>query len=159
VLHLWIYRRSKAQEWPAPDERADFSLSRYEPMARLMNDEDLRFLKTQPGFKPEMGKKFIRERRRIFRLYLRELAGEFHRLHAHARAVVASLPSEHSPLVGMLLRQQLRFRYEMAAVELRLSLDGMGVGAFAGSLDARGLVSAIGRMHEEISRLASPAAA
>jgi hypothetical protein len=159
VLHLWIYRSSKAQEWPARNEQADFSLSRYEPMARLMSDEDLVFLKAQPGFKPEIGQKFIRERRRIFRLYLRELAGEFHRLHAHARAVVASLPSEHSPLVGMLLRQQLRFWYEMAAVEMRLSLDTMGVGAFAGSLDAQGLVSAIGRMHEEIGRLAAPAAA
>jgi hypothetical protein len=138
-------------------EPADFTLSRYEPMARLMTEEDLLFLRSQPGFRPEMAKSFIRDRRRIFRLYLKELAGDFHRLHMHARVAVASLPSEHSPLVGMLIRQQVRFWYEMAAVEIHLSLASMGLGA--GSLDANGLVSAIGRMHAELSRLAAPAAA
>jgi hypothetical protein len=128
--------------------QVDFSAARYEPMARLMSDEDLQFLKTQPGFRPEIGKKFIRERRRIFRLYLQELAADFHRLHAHARVIVASLPADHSPLVGMLLRQQLRFWYEIAAIELRLSLDLTG----ACSSRARGLVDALASMHAEISR-------
>src|SRR5947209_2164311 len=108
---MWSYRRSMALEGSARNETGDFSFSRYEPMARLLSDEDLLFLKAQPGYQPEMGKNFVRERRRIFRLYLQELAREFHLLHAHARAMVARLPSENSPLVGMLLRQQIRFWY------------------------------------------------
>jgi hypothetical protein len=123
-------------------------------MARLLSDHDLDFLKAQPGFRPEIGKKFRRERRRIFRLYLQELARDFHRLHAHARAVVASLPAEHSALVGVLLRGQLRFWYEIASLEMRLTFSEVGV-----SVDARALVEAIGAMHAEIKRLSAPQAA
>jgi hypothetical protein len=133
---------------------AEFSFARYEPMGRLMSDEDLLFLKAQPGFRPEMGKKFSRERRRIFRLYLEELAADFHRLHAQARSIVASLPADHAPLVGMLIRQQVRFWYEMTAIEMRLSLDLLG----AGSIHARGLVEALVSMQAEIGRVAVAAA-
>jgi hypothetical protein len=135
--------------------QVEFSAARYEPMARLMSDEDLLFLKAQPGFRPEMGKKFSRERRQIFRLYLQELARDFHRLHAHARLIVASLPADHSPLVAMLIRQQLRFWYELAAIEMHLSFEW----ASAASIDARALVNALATMHAEISRVAAPTAA
>jgi hypothetical protein len=148
VFHLLRYRSSRANEGSA-SEPAEFSSVRYEPMARLMADDDLAFLKAQPGFRPEMGRKFSRERRRIFRLYLHELACDFHLLHAHARAIVSTLPAENSPLVGILLRQQVRFWYEMAAIEMRLSLDLMG----ASPVHVRDLVDAIATMHLEIGRV------
>jgi len=152
VFDLWSYKTSEAQEGL---DDTGFSLARYEPMGRLMCDEDLLFLKAQPGYTEEIGRKFRRERRRIFRLYLRRLARDFHRLHAHARAVVASLSADHSPLVGMLIRQQVRFWYEMAAIEMKLSVSWAGLG----SVDARGLVEVLGTMQVEISRLAAPSAA
>lgn len=155
MFDLWNYKRSRGQESSAAQDGAEFSIARYEPMGRLMCDEDLRFLKAQAGYTAEIGREFSRERRRIFRLYLRELAGDFHRLHAHARAAVASMSAEHSPLVGMLLRQQVRFWYEMAAVETRLSLSWAGIG----SIDARGLIEAMATMQAEIGRLAAPSAA
>jgi hypothetical protein len=154
VLRLWNYKSSQALEGLAAKDETEFCLARYEPMARLLSDEDLDFLKAQPGFRPEIGKKFRRDRRRIFRLYLQELARDFHRLHAHARAVVASLPAEHSTLVGVLLRGQIRFWYEIVALEMRLSLSQAGV-----SVDARALVEAIGAMQAEINRLSAPQAA
>ena len=135
-------------------DELEFSFARYEPMARLLSDEDFLFLKAQPGFRPEMGRKFRRERRRIFRLYLHELARDFHRLHAQARVAVSTLAAEHSALVGVLFRGQLRFWYEMAAIEMQLTLSWAGV-----SVDARALVEAIGTMHLEISRIAVPTAA
>jgi len=133
--------------------QVEFSCARYEPMARLMSDADLLFLKAQPGFRPEIAKKFTKERRRIFRLYLQELARDFHRLHAHAREIVAGLPAENSQLVGMLLRQKLRFWYEMTALEMRLSLN------MPGSLNARALIDVLTTMHAEISRVGVPSAA
>ena len=158
MFRLMSYRKSKASDCSAPDH-AEFSFARYEPMARLMSDEDLQFLKAQPGFRPEMGRKFSRERRRIFRLYLQELAADFHRMHAHARVVVASLPADHAPLVGMLIRQQLRFWYEISAVEMRLSLDRLGAGSIhVRGLHARGLVDALVAMQAEIGRVAVAAA-
>jgi hypothetical protein len=153
VLRLWNYISPQASEGLATRE-AEFCLARYEPMARLLSEEDLEFLKTQPGFRPEIGKKFRRDRRRIFRLYLQQLARDFHHLHAHARAVVASLPAEHSALVGVLLRGQLRFWYEITSLEMRLTLSALGV-----SVDARALVEAIGAMQAEIHRLSTPTAA
>ncbi len=143
----------KAEEGLTSNQ-ADFSVARYEPMTRLLNSEDLLFLESQPGFRPEIGKKFVRERRRIFRLYLKELKRDFKRLHAHAREIVASMPADHAPVIGLLIRQQTRFWYEMTAIELRLSLDWMGLGA----IDPRSLVNAIGSMHAEIGRLAAPVA-
>lgn len=135
-------------------DEVEFSLARYEPMAHLLGDEDLEFLKAQAGFRPETGREFRRGRRRIFRLYLQELDRDFHRLHARARALVARLPAEHSTLVGVLLRGQLRFWCEVAALEMRLTLHWAG-----GSVDARGLVEAIGAMQAEINRLSAPTAA
>jgi hypothetical protein len=146
VFDLEAYKSSDAQQ------EVEFSAARYEPMARLLENDDLLFLKSQPGFRPEMGKKFNRERRRIFRMYLRDLSNDFYRLHAHARAVAASLPADHAPLLGMLIRQQLRFWYEMAAIEMRLSLG-------VSSINVRGLVDAIAGMQSEIGRVVAPAAA
>jgi len=150
VFRMWSYRSSNEDFAGVEDSfnRAEFALARYEPMARLLSDEDLGFLKAQPGFSSELGRKFSRERRRIFRLYLQELAKDFHRLHRHARAVVASLPADHSPLVGLLMRHQVRFWYEMLAIEARLSLGMVG----ACSVQARQLVEAIAAMHAEIGR-------
>jgi hypothetical protein len=136
-----------ADEGVVPD-KVEFSLARYEPMTRLMDEGDLLFLKSQPGFRPELARKFTQERRRIFRLYLQELARDFHQLHAQARAMVASLPADHSHLVGMLMRQQLRFWYEISAIELSLSLNWVG----SHSLNARGLIDALATMHMEINR-------
>jgi hypothetical protein len=155
---MWSYRSSNVEagvEDCATPDQVEFTMARYEPMAQLLNGEDLQFLKAQPGFRPELGKKFSQERRRIFRLYLQELAHDFHRLHAHARAVVGSLPADQSPLVGLLMRQQLRFWYEMIAIETRLSL-GM---VEACSIHARQLVEAIATMHAEISRVSVLSAA
>jgi hypothetical protein len=124
-------------------------------MGRLLSEDDFQFLKAQPGYTAKIGREFSRERRRIFRLYLRELSQDFHRLHAHARVVVASLSAENSQLVGMLIRQQFRFWYEMAAIEMRLSLSWTGLG----SVHARELIRAMATMQAEISRLSVPSVA
>jgi hypothetical protein len=130
-------------------------MARYEPMGRLLCEEDLQFLRAQPGYTAKIGREFSRERRRIFRLYLRELSQDFHRLHARARAVVASLAADNSPLVGMLIRQQFRFWYEMAAIEMRLSLSWTGLG----SANASELIRALAAMQADVSRISSPSAA
>jgi hypothetical protein len=146
VLRFW--NMSSTEQCPATDQ-VEFSFDRYEPLGRLMGTDDLEFLRSQSGFRPDMEKRFNRDRRRLCRLYLQQLSGEFKRLHAHARAMVASLPAEDSHLVGVLLRQQLRFRYELTMVQLRLSL-GMG------AIDARGLINAVRVMHEVVGQMAAP---
>lgn len=154
MFSVWSYKNSEGEEGVASNH-ADFSVARYEPMTRLMSKDDLLFLEAQPGFRGEIRKKFLGERRRIFRLYLHDLAVDFHRLHKHARTMAAAMPADQAPLIGVLIRQQARFWFEMTAIELRLSLDWVGIG----SIDPSALVNAIGAMHAEIGRLTAPAAA
>ena len=50
----------------------EFSMERYEPMARLLAPEDVEFLRDTVGAR--MAARWARDRRRIFRLYWRDLA-------------------------------------------------------------------------------------
>src|SRR6266576_2563782 len=84
LLFRLAFRRRRDASWHV-EEKAAFSLDRYQPMGRLLGDEDMLFLKSQPGYRPAMGARWERERRQIFRSYLRELKSDFRHLHAQAR--------------------------------------------------------------------------
>lgn len=101
-------------------EAERFSLARYEAMTRLAGEDDLEFLASLPGYRRETGARLRRERRRILRMYLRDLARDFHHLHAAARKMAADAPEHNSALVGLLIRYQLTFWRHMALIELRL---------------------------------------
>ncbi len=136
----------------------DVALDRYRPMARLLRDEDLRFLESRPGYRPEMGAQLRRSHRRIFRLYLAELSADFRQLHAAARRIVADAPEQHSAMVGMLMRQQLVFWRALASIELRLALDWAGLGA----ADAQRLIHTVEQLQRALvsmhpAPLAAPA--
>jgi len=132
-----------------------FSLERYEPMSRLLAEEDFIFLAAQPGYRPEMGAKLRRERRRIFRLYLGELALDFRSLHREARAMVAESHAENSELVGLLIRQRLTFIGAITMVELKLAASRFSLG----NVDVRGLLESIEAMRLDLARVAAPASA
>lgn len=95
---------------------------RYRVLARLASSEDLRFLRAAPGFRPELAARFRRDRRRIYRMFLREIAADFRRLHARARVLVTEAPGEHAELVERLMRQQVLYWRSLALIELRLAL-------------------------------------
>lgn len=149
VVRLLAYRTLAD---PTQNEPTGFSLARYEPMARLLGEEDFLFLASQPGYRPEIGAKWRRERRRIFRLYLAELAHDFQRLHRDARAMVADSREESSELVGVLMRQQVTFWRGMLGIELRLWLDRAGIR----KVDARRLVESIEAMRLDLARFHAP---
>ena len=115
LIRLWRYRRA-----PADAFEAGYEPLRYSVMRRLIAEEDFEFLAAQPGYRPEIGARLRRDRRRIFRMYLRSLAQDFHSLHAAARKTVADAPERHADLVGMLVQCQVTFWRRMLMVELRL---------------------------------------
>jgi hypothetical protein len=154
---LWVrlsgYRRV-TRHAEAPTD--GFTPARYEPMTRLLDGADLDFLRKEAACGSDLAARWERSRRRIFRMYLRDLAEDFRRVHAEARALVAESPERYSALVGVLMRQQLTFWRALAAVELRLALNGLG----AGPADVRGLVEAIEAIRAEMVRIAAvPASA
>jgi len=106
----------------------DFDLRHYQPMLRLVEREDEIFLKSQPGYRPEIGRAWRRARRRALRMYIRNLSRDFDRLHGEARRLVASATAEHSHLVGVLFRQKWMFWRVRTLVEFRLILHRFDIG-------------------------------
>jgi hypothetical protein len=123
-----------------------FSLERYKPMERLLSPEDFSYLTQMPGYRPEMGRQWKRDRRRLFRLYLNELAVDFNTLHSRARAVLAETGTESGELVAKLAGQKFAFWRTLAAIDLRLTMDALGVG----SVDPRPLLQLVEAMRLEL---------
>ena len=138
-----------------PESEARYSPERYEPMTRLLAQDEWEFVQRRTACRPGVAARWNRERRKIFRLYLNDLARDFYRLHAAARALVAESPQQHSDLVGVLMRQQVTFWRVMAAMECRLLLHAMGIGR----VDARALLQAMEAMRLEIDHSLHPASA
>lgn len=143
--------------WQPPlreeDQSCAFSLERYEPMMRLLNQDDLDYLKSQPGYRPETGARLLRQRRRIFRLYLASLAADFRALHAEARQIAANSDAQHADFIRSLFRQELTFWFAIAAIDFRLMTGRL---AFINA-DVRGLIQVLEAMRAQLSQAAATA--
>lgn len=124
----------------------DFSMARYRPMERLLMEEDFLFLSSEAGYTPEIGRRLRRDRRRIFRRYLRRLICDFNRLHLAARQMVLYAPQDRSDLALVLIQQRVLFAWAIFNVEVRLFLHWLGLGP----VDVSGLVRALDSMRIQI---------
>ena len=149
VTHrLLCYRRSSdSQETLSEVSSEDSVLDRYRPMTRLLGSEDLDYLASRPGYRPEMGTRLRRSRRKIFRMYLAELSADFQNLHTRARRVAAEAPEEHADLAALLVTQQVAFWKAVAMIEIRLALSWAGVAP----ADTTGLVALVARLQQTVA--------
>jgi hypothetical protein len=136
-----------------PDWFATFSIGTYQPMLRLLAEEDYKFFAAQPGITPKAVHQLRRERRRVFRAYLNNLVKDFHRLHLAARMTLIYSPVDRSDLAQTLLRQRAIFMWAVTMVEFRLVLHSLGLGA----VDASQLLGALENMRLNVGSL-SPVA-
>ena len=111
-----------------PEWLANFSTATYRPMQRLLNESDLKYLAAQSGITANTVKQLRRERRRIFRAYLRNLVRDFHRLHLAARMTLLYSSEDRPDLAQTLLRQRAVFTWAVLMVEFRLVLHAAGFG-------------------------------
>jgi len=132
-----------------------FSLKSYAPMERLLDRNDWAFLASQPGYRPEIGKQLMAERRKIFRAYLRMLVRDFNQLMGIGRLMVVYSNQDQQEFARSLGRQQVKFYARVCALHLQLALYPLGWPA----VDARGLLAALGAMRSRVQQLAvqSPA--
>ena len=151
---LFLYRTlAFRQNIEVPmDELLVLSLDKYRPMERLLQEEDFRFLASQPGFSPRLGRHFRTERRRIFRCYLRNLSKDFSRISLACQMLVIHAADDREDLAKSLIRKRLMFRFGMFAIEGRLLLHTAGVG----TVDVRGLVESLETMQTQIQMLLTP---
>jgi hypothetical protein len=126
---------------------------RYRVMERLLHEGDFRFLATQPGFSPQMGRRFRAQRRRIFRSYLRNLRMDFGRMSVAVQALILHAAEDRGDLAAALMRQRLMFMLGMLAIEARLLLHAVGVGA----VDVGDMVGSFETMQVQIRLLMIPA--
>lgn len=118
----------------------DLSIERYRPMLRLLSEEDLRFLSTQPGFTPKMAREFRAQRCQIFRGYLRWLQSDFHRVCSALRTLMLESQHDRPDLTGILLRQRALFAVGLVSIHIRLlfyrwGLAGVEVDRVMGAFD------------------------
>jgi hypothetical protein len=125
---------------------------KYRPMERLLQEEDFRFLSSQPGFSARIGRRFRSERRRIFRAYLRSLCADFSRVSKACQLLIIHAAEDRGDLAKGIIRQRLLFTLGICAVEGRLLLHAAGVG----TVDVRGLVGSLEAMQAQIQMLLTP---
>ena len=79
-LLWWISRRVARSSQRRPLTAhwiEELSLERYRPMMRLLDPDDLEFLRSQPGFTWRMASRLRAQRCQLFRSYLRSLDEDF----------------------------------------------------------------------------------
>jgi hypothetical protein len=105
----------------------ELSIERYRPMARLLDGDDLEFLRSQPGFTPKMLDNVRAQRCQIFRGYLRCLQGDFGRVCSAIKLVMLQSSHDRPDLAAALIRHQLTFATGMMSVYCRLALYSWGI--------------------------------
>ena len=143
LIRMLSYRRRPTGE----NALSDFSLSRYQVMTELISGEDVQFFSGQKGITRSQYRRFKHNRRRIFRLYLRELTADFHVLHGQAREMVADAPKENSHLVGSLFRLQMDFWRFLTMIEVQLVMDRLGLG----TVDSRRLLETMNLLQASLA--------
>jgi len=148
---IWSAHRAMSPK-PLPvtlDWLEEFSPERYKPMLRLLNPQELDFLRSQPGFTRKMEGRFRRQRCEIFRGYLRQLDGDFQQVCTALELVMVQSNADRPDLAATLLRQQVWFKFGMLAVHLRLLLYGCGIG----TVEVAGLLKLFDGMRLELRSL------
>jgi hypothetical protein len=121
IVSLRLRRRS--QRPVVAPSNWEFDIRRYRPMERLLAEDDLSYL-TSLGLGQRTVKQFRKERRRIFRRYLRNLQVDFWSLHAAARALLIEAPEDRPELAAAILRQQFAFQRTVWMIRLGLLVPG-----------------------------------
>jgi hypothetical protein len=118
---------------PAADPKAALAIdldNRYRPLSRLLMSEDLRFLKTQAGYRRYFSLRFKRDRLRISMRYLRCLVVDFQLIHAASRTLASCAGAPRNLILDTLQRRELSFWQGMSAIAVTLALficDGRSV--------------------------------
>jgi hypothetical protein len=151
-LLWWVSRRvaRSSQRQPLTAHWIEeLSLERYRPMMRLLDPDDLEFLRSQPGFTWRMASRLRAQRCRLFRSYLRSLDEDFQQVSLALKLILLHSSHDRPDLAGALVKQEAGFALRMAAVRLRLFLFRWNLCR----VDAAGLVKIFDSMRLQLQGL------
>jgi hypothetical protein len=148
-------RREATGTRPDPEARS-FEAGDYSPMKRLFADEEIEFLRSQAGYEPGIERRFRKQRKAIFRLYLRRLECDYRRMSAALRELIVSAPEDQSALLAELARQDRLFRWGLLRVRVGVALPAVSPAPAPAAIDS--LVEATARLNAMLRTLTTPAA-
>ena len=122
-----------------PEVLQEFSVERYRPMFRLLDDSDCQFILAEFPTQSHLLGRFRAERRALFRIYLRDLGAHHARIVGAIRNLLIESQLDRPDLAKALYRCQLMYALAMLSIEFRWLLHAMGIG----TVDVRSLVAAV----------------
>ncbi len=143
-----LFARTAATDDSTPAWFRDFSLDAYRPMQRLLDENDYVFLQSQPGFQPRIARELRSERKRIFRVYLHEMIGDFNRMLGVARLMVVYSKQDNPELARAVASARNQFYWNVLKTELALTLPW-------GVVEAGRLLQAAGRIQESVREMSA----
>ena len=149
VLLFWRLASRSDNQAVTVEWFESFSLDSYAPMERLLDQGDFEFLSQQPGYRPEIGARLLKERKKLFLGYLRLLIGDFNHLLRIARLMIVYSSEDRAEFAKLLWRQQVTFYFAVCAVRLRVALYPAGWT----SLDVSRLMQALDDMRGQVAQL------
>jgi hypothetical protein len=105
----------------------ELSCERYQPMLRLLDGRDLEFLRSQPGYTPEMERALRRQRCQVFRGYLRSLTADFQRVCAAIKLMMLYSGIDRPDLASALTQNQILFAVRLVEVRFAVYLYRYGL--------------------------------
>jgi hypothetical protein len=141
---------SKGRTLPVTAEWIDeLSVDRYRPMLRILDECDMQFLKSQPGFNSRMVSRLRTQRSHIFRGYLKCLDADFQRTCSALKVLMMQSHHDRPDLASTLVMAQFNFACGVVVVHLRLALYRLGLA----TVDVRGLMQQFDGMRGELRTL------
>jgi hypothetical protein len=104
-----------------------FDFSRYQALVQLFDPQDFEFLRSQPGYSPELTARLKSDRLAIAESYLNELQIDVRRLLNFANRASAHGGVDADNFSAFLLRQEFRFAASMTRLRCELALMKIGV--------------------------------
>jgi hypothetical protein len=141
---LWFGRKA-VNTLPEADWLRTFSAARYRPMARMLAEEDYRWLESQ-GMDKNTIRRMRRERRKIFSTYLDNMVRDFERLHLAARALLLAQQEDRPDMAERLIAVKVQFHRSLLRVRVQLFLYDLGLR----NVDVTELVSGIEAMQTDL---------
>jgi len=127
----------------------ELSTDRYRPMLRLLDEEDFRFIRGQPGFTPEMATKLRIQRCQIFRGYLRNMDADFKHICMAIKGILLHSKIDRPDLAFALVQRQMVFAYRKMTIQFQVVLFRYGLG----TVDVTDLVKLFDGMRLELRTL------
>jgi hypothetical protein len=112
---------------PTPDWLNSYDFSRYSVLASLLQPRDFEFLRTQPGYTPELSTRLKADRLKIAESYLSQLERDVRLLLNFANHALALSGADPDGLSAFLLKQELNFAARLAFLRAEITLMKVGL--------------------------------